>query len=74
MKQSNTHSHTIELKEGEFFILDAPGINGMGSNSLERMKAHADAGGKFIHKMSPDENGVPQLVDPEGMWPKSSNE
>ncbi|MDQ2077349.1 hypothetical protein [Marinimicrobium sp. ABcell2] len=55
-----------ELKDGEFYILDAPGINGMGSNSIQRMKDHAKRGGAFVHKMLPDENGVPQLSDQSG--------
>lgn len=54
---------THELKEGMFYVLDAPGINGAGSDSLERMQNHAEAGGRFIHKMSPEENGIPRLVD-----------
>jgi hypothetical protein len=55
------------LNEGEFYMLDAPGINGSGSDSLERMKKYIEAGGRVLHKMALDKNGVPQLVDPKAI-------
>lgn len=49
-----------------FFLFDGPGITGMGgSNSLEAMRAHAAAGGEFIHEVRADHT----LVRPERMWP-----
>ncbi len=73
MTNSDVKPCTDVLKEGEFFILDAPGINGMGSNSSERLQKHIEEGGTIIHKMRPDENGIPQFVNPKGMWPEANN-
>lgn len=33
----------------EFMVLDAPGINGMGSNSTAKLAAHIAAGGTMLH-------------------------
>jgi hypothetical protein len=52
------------LKEGECYVIDAPGI---GCNSA-RVAKHIEDGGKVQHKMSPDEKGDLQPVNPKGMW------
>lgn len=39
------------------YLIDAPGINGMGSNSLHKMAAHFVAGGAFLHKCKRMRNG-----------------
>jgi hypothetical protein len=53
------------LKEGECYVIDAPGI---GCN-LARVAKHIEDGGKVLHKMSPDEKGDLQPADPKGVWP-----
>lgn len=50
---------------GTYWLLDGPGITGVGNNSLERMSAHASAGGEFLHQVNPDGT----LAHPERMWP-----
>jgi len=47
-----------DLKTGEFYLLDAPGINGMGgSDNQERFIRHVEAGGVILHKMSISQPG-----------------
>lgn len=47
------------------FIIDAPGITGMGANALQKMVLHAQAGGDFVHEV----NSAGVLRHPEKMWP-----
>lgn len=58
-------SHRAPLLPGQFILIDGPGINGMGSNWLQKMQAHSDAGGAFEHVVDADRT----LVRPELMWP-----
>ncbi len=42
----------IPLRPGECWVLDAPGINGMGgANSMQRMQDYIEAGGKLLHRV-----------------------
>jgi len=47
------------------FIIDGPGITGMGLNSRMVMEQHMQAGGSFIYEVTGD--GF--LKFPERMWP-----
>ena len=47
---------------GTYWLLDGPGIG----QSLEKMQAHSEAGGEFIHQVNPDGT----LEHPERMWPR----
>ena len=55
---------------GRYWLIDGPGITGMGSNSLQRMAEHADKGGAFLHEIAEDGS----LVRPELMWPGEPQE
>ena len=48
-----------------YWLYDAPGINGMGSLSTQRLEAHLASGGALMHEV--DTDGF--LVKPEAMWP-----
>jgi hypothetical protein len=53
------------LEHGGYWLIDGPGITGMGYNWLAKMQAHAERGGSFVHYVRPDGT----LVHPERMWP-----
>lgn len=69
--ETNQNIDELVSKEmpSEIYILDAPGINGMGSGSYEPLKKHIENGGKIIHKARLDCNGSIELFEPHGMWP-----
>lgn len=56
-----------ELNEGEYWLLDAPGITGMGSQeaAFAKMSAHSNAGGRLVHRVTK----AGTLVEPYDLWP-----
>tara|TARA_Y100001973_G_C5177862_1_gene323137 strand:- start:42 stop:263 length:222 start_codon:yes stop_codon:yes gene_type:complete len=57
------------LAQESFYVIDAPGINGMGSDSLGRLKKHIENGGRLIHKVRTADDGSLHICEPQGMWP-----
>lgn len=69
MAVSNTAISSLETSPTEIYILDAPGISGMGSHSFERYKRHIENGGKDWHNARLHVDGSIEFCDPQGMGP-----
>lgn len=50
------------LRPGEFWLLDAPGINGMGSDSLERLRNYVENGGRLFQRVKRGRDGALEIV------------
>lgn len=61
--------NTAEPLPREIFILDAPGLNGMGPDCFGRFKRYIDNGGQVFHKARCDDSGSIEFCEPNGMWP-----
>jgi hypothetical protein len=68
-KLSNINQTSEDLLPNEHYVLDAPGINGMGADWAEKLTAHIENGGKLLHKVLLADDGTIQFCDPQGMWP-----
>ena len=69
MAVSNTTISSLETSLTEIYILDAPGISGMGSDSFERYTRHIENGGKDWHKARLHVDGSIEFCDTQGMGP-----
>lgn len=47
------------IRPGECWVLDAPGITGMGANSIQRMKDHVEAGGQLVRRFRLEDGLMP---------------
>lgn len=51
------------LRSGECWLLDAPGITGMGSKTTNIFQKHVENGGRIIHRVRYDDDGTLIFLD-----------
>lgn len=66
MENLNTNMSASGAIPDEIYIIDAPGINGMGPDAYERFKKHVENGGRVLHKARLLDNCFIEYCEPNG--------